>query len=283
MIFLKSIQFRKILILWIIFTVLLIVIPYCFIYHQYSFNTFIRSFLNEEKYVDSISKICELAPWILVVLMGYILTLVNTIIYLITIYLEEGKKTRWEKTVICLIILVFIFFVALAFDIGSSFVQVKELLNDSTLYTKPQWSGPITEDRILLNNLIYIFSKIIGKAEIFTMAIFLIFGIADFILFYVKRKILFKKEYNYLNKEEKNVYWNKQFILGQLLLIDLPVLGGVFLIYCFSHGIIKVDILNLDSLYTFTAGAIGMHVIYSQIIFLILSTAYYFNEFKLKV
>jgi len=132
--------------------------------------------------------------------------------------------------------------------------------------------------------------KIVATTEEFTQYIFFtLLGIDAIMLL---AKLL---EISYCKKEKKDEELKqsiveRRFITNQMFLIDIPVLLGVIFISLYVHqadenGFYDIQVSKLDKVSSFhyfktyfAAGSIGMHIIFSQFIFLILSTKMFYRE-----
>ena len=84
-----------------------------------------------------------------------------------------------------------------------------------------------------------------------------------------------------MKKDELNL--ECQFILNQLWIIDIPVLLGLLAIFFFSKNLQEIDPIDTDAKAVFTVGSIAIHLILSQIIFLLFNTRHLFGLYKLKI
>ena len=125
--------------------------------------------------------------------------------------------------------------------------------------------------------------EIVSRAEVYSGAVFIILLIIDISMLVSKQLEIKYYKVNNLN----NIYsleYEKRFIFDQMILIDIPVLLGILFIsyfissaestgyYCTQIG--RIDKANnFDFFKTFFAvGSIGMHIIFSQFIFVVLNT-----------
>lgn len=138
----------------------------------------------------------------------------------------------------------------------------------------------------VLNNV----HDIVHETEIFTLCIFVLLLFIDWLMLVAKNN-----EINYYNENDhqselKYSLKERRFISKQLWFIDIPVLLGVLFIskyvqnaddcrfYSTQVGRAEnVPIFQFFKTY-FAVGSIGMHIIFSQFIFLILNTQMFYRE-----
>jgi hypothetical protein len=125
--------------------------------------------------------------------------------------------------------------------------------------------------------------EIVGAAENYSKYIFFTLLIIDILMLIAKKTEINYHEKN--NLDNINSLENEsKFLFNQLIFIDLPVLIGVLFISLFIHSadstgyystqiskLDKVDIFQFFKTF-FAVGSIGMHIIFSQFIFVILNT-----------
>jgi len=125
--------------------------------------------------------------------------------------------------------------------------------------------------------------EIVLATEHYTMCIFIILLIIDILTLIAKKTEITYHKKNKLNNLD-TLKDESKFLLNQMFFIDLPVLIGVIFISTFIHsadstGFYSIQISKLDKVDNFqffktyfTVGGIGMHIIFSQFIFVILNT-----------
>jgi len=125
---------------------------------------------------------------------------------------------------------------------------------------------------------------VVETTEFYTLYVFItLLGIDTFMLIAKVLEIKYYKS-NSHKEELKISMLERKFIFNQMLFIDMPVLLGVYFIYEYVHGagltgFYDTNTIKFESFKTFFAvGAIGMHIIFSQFIFLVLNTKNIYSE-----
>lgn len=287
--YLKSKSFWLSLFFAIIFLILLL-LPSILFFHFNIFNLdeLFNSFKAEKySYPRLYHKVGELTPWVIVCLTALIVITGNTTFYLFTFkdeLIEENYTTKrfWFNIITLLffvwgtVSIIYIVKFTLRFTELAAILDLAKTktLNDNELVEK-------TSD---------LFTGFINQVEHYTIMTIGIFILIDIFSRIVKNKQLEKIEESLkvtqANKtieiNFKKIVLQKEFVANQLFLIDFPVLVGVILISLFTSQISPTIGNNFDEKYVFIAGGIGMHIIMSQVIFLILNLRYKFKEYKIE-
>ncbi|HET6256736.1 MAG TPA: hypothetical protein VFE32_21875 [Puia sp.] len=131
---------------------------------------------------------------------------------------------------------------------------------------------------------------IVEKTERGTFWIFSLLFVVDLLMLIAKvKEIGNRKEAHALPSELREIRADKRFILNQMILIDVPVLLGVWFIGFFSERVDHIGFFfttadNIESFKDFfTVGGIGMHIIFSQFIFIILNTRSLYRKIQDKM
>jgi|GEM_PF-4993704 hypothetical protein len=144
-------------------------------------------------------------------------------------------------------------------------------------------------------------NQIVEKTERFTLFIFAGFFAVDLLMMIAKvSEIRSYREKHPAGPDPRGLRSEKRFIFNQMILIDIPVLLGVLFIGYFSERAYRVgfyftaheefknvpiDFANSRDSFElfrnyFAVGAIGMHVIFSQFIFIVLNTRSLFRKIR---
>jgi hypothetical protein len=131
---------------------------------------------------------------------------------------------------------------------------------------------------------------IVEKAERTTFQIFIGFFVVDLLMLIAKvKEIQDQKKAHVQWQELRETREDKRFILNQMILIDVPVLVGVWFIGFFSERVDQIGFFfnatdNIESFKDFfTVGGIGMHIIFSQFIFIMLNTRALYRKIQDKI
>ena len=146
--------------------------------------------------------------------------------------------------------------------------------------------------------------RIVEKTELFTLAIFAGFFVVDMLMLIAKVTEIRRYRLGYPTAPDpRELRFEKRFIFNQMILIDIPVLLGVLFIAFFAERAFRVgfyftareDFRNTHIDFqssrdafelfrnNFSAGAIGMHVIFSQFIFIMLNTRALYRKIREKM
>lgn len=162
-----------------------------------------------------------------------------------------------------------------------TFNQSLSLAN--TYKEKNELGKIISVDRQFTSDITTIFSDFIHHVELFTIGTIALFIVIDWLSYIIKKKQIMNTQAVAKPTIEINLLEpQKSFVFHQLMMIDIPVIIGILLISFFIYLIPKEDSYANYSQSAFIAGALGMHLIISQFIFLFLNFKYKYNEFKTK-
>ncbi len=235
------------------------------------------------------NKIGELLPWVVVCITALIVINGNTIFYFLTFnedLIEEKFQTKkfWFNITTWLFII---------WGIISAVYLVKfnNRFNDLTILLSKAADGG-TSDKSIIVSTSNIFNHFIQQVETYTIITISIFILIDILSRVIKGKQInsvsssLSQETDETKKKSftqtlKKLELQGEFVSNQLFLIDIPVLIGIMLISLFTSHISQTIGNDMDEKYVFIAGGIGMHLIMSQVIFLILNLRYKFNEYKI--
>lgn len=285
--YLKSNTFWMSLLLVVIFIALLVIPSVLFFYLDILNidNLFSDYGANKNKYPLLYHKVGELLPWVVVCLTALIVICGNTVFYIITFseeLIEEKFQTKkyWFKGITWLFFtwaaVSIIFLIKFIF----CFVELTNILMDAKLEK--------IADATIIVQAAHLFNKFVSQVEYYTLITIGLFILIDILSRVVKRKQISKISLNSspsekLNRTTKILSLQREFVTNQLLLIDIPILIGIILISMFTGEISPTIGNDPDAKYIFIAGGIGMHLIMSQVIFLILNLRYKFSEYRIEL
>lgn len=283
--YLKSSEFRSTL--WYLFWFSILLVVPSLIYFQYLKPEFTEIFSDktiDKKYVflRSRYKFLEILPWFVVALTSVLVMTANTFIYFVT-YIKEAIREKddnvhkyyywtlplfiiWLLLTLAYIVFTMYEFIELKNDILSITKQVSTNVDNANLDLKLRG---ILETS--LNNSVH-------YLELFIFITVILFIIIDAIS--IKMKAVQIK--NVKGKQKISINNERTFVCNQLLIIDIPVLLGIILIYVFTFNLSETDIVDQNAKSVFTVGGVAMHIIMSQIIFLILAFQNSYREFQIK-
>ena len=232
------------------------------------------------------NKIGELLPWVVVCLTALIVINGNTIFYFLT-FNDELIDEKFQTKKYWFNIMTWLFVIWA----GVSAVYLGKFIfkfTDLAVILKDAKSAIIADKDIIIQTS-NLFNDFINQVEHYTIITIGIFILIDILSRVVKNKQMIAVETALksnagsieLNKTTKKLVLQKEFVTNQLFLIDLPILIGIILISLFTSQISPTIGNDMDGKYVFIAGGIGMHIIMSQVIFLILNLRYKFNEYKI--
>jgi hypothetical protein len=196
-------------------------------------------------------------PILLIVSISYFVIILGTILYAIEIFMQT---IRTEKEINGL---EWLYGISLAICIASIYLcfHAVSVLNSQ---------GDI--------------NVIVHYSEILSMIIFAGFFFVDLLVLLGKSKEIEYYKDKVKAKDYKKSYSEKKFIINQLTLIDIPVFLGVLFIFTYTNcanstGFYKTCNNQFDLFGPFfVVGAIGMHIIFSQFIFVILNTKNIYHQ-----
>lgn len=269
---------------WGIFFILIVVASYlyCFSF-QYSIYELLKHEVCYEGHEYPRQKTMELVPLIFVVLIGIVVTIVNTVIYLIGMIREKETPVWWTSLWLILSIVAIVYIVIISTIEASSILHhihntKTDLINDKSIAEQSTIMANAVWEKML---------NFIPKTEIFSFFVFLgLLAIDLFDYFWIKNRTI--KKYSAENSSDlfklracelkKNSTWQ------QLCFIDIPVLLGILFVFIFMN--IGVDLTMLrymninDIAIIFGVGSTGMTIIYSQVVFLLLNTRFCWQMHK---
>jgi hypothetical protein len=224
----------------------------------------------------------EILPWFLVAITAILVMAGNTFIYFMSfvkeMFNEKIKSTSkyYYWTLFFFIVWILCFF---AYSIYTT-VEFYSLRNSILELTNQAPSLSVTNEKpdLLLTNILTQFlNHFVHLLELYigiTIALFIAIDCLSLALKPIQIKAAEGKTKLALNYE-------RDFIMNQLLVIDIPVLLGITLIYIFTSNLSDTDISDTDAKSVFTVGGIAMHIILSQIVFLMLTFKNSFREHRL--
>lgn len=215
-------------------------------------------------------KLLEIIPWLVVAITAVLVMSGNTFIYFIS-FLKEKKKSAW-------------FWITFGFFLLWLFVSVwylvktvwdiSELKNEVSILTnqfKTTFNATYDYDGTLRTKLTDFLDNFVHRLEYFILITVGIFIVIDGLTLRMKANEIKESK----SKQKLLVSYERSFICSQLLFIDISVLGGVILIHFFTE-----ELQNTDAKSVFIIGGIAMHIIMSQIIFLLLAFQNAIREYR---
>ena len=206
--------------------------------------------------------IMEYIPLTYISLIGLIISAFNTSFYC---FIDTDMQERWLNNVLGYISIAV--FVIIAILIVITFLSVKTQISSL---------GSDSTDEVITNvqNIYYYFSSWVTYLTFGTFAFFLIIDLKDCIL--SNKRI--KKGSKLFEKKTQII--ERKYSKLQIFLIDVPVLfsSSAIVLYnkCMDESMFR---LNMSSghlfLNVFDAGAWGVQIVYSQIVFYVLMCSYY--------
>lgn len=217
-------------------------------------------------FIESQQKFDEFKPFIVISLASISLIFANTLFYFFEYIYEIATKTTPFKYSLPVLLSFFLWlFVSgkyLIFNILLNSDNINDkftsLIDRNNITSKDKYNEVI--DSTFRNYLTEHFEGFVANVEYYVFWV-----IFSFVLIELTTYLLRKKT----NAHKKEI----RFILNQFWLIDIPVVIGSFLIFKFVHYL-KLEgthIIDTDAPDVFTLGALAMHLIFSQVVFLILS------------
>lgn len=252
--FLRSWDFLKLLLYLIFFFVPIVFVPYLAI--------------NKSDLLFFNFNIQEIMPILLIVAMGYLTIILGTAFYALLLYLEirhskaEERRLDWFYLPAVGALIASIVFAVKGFnDIGAPLDMQTKV--EIAMQTK------------------------VENAEFYSIVIFLCLLGIDISTYLAKRyQINYNFTQNIVGENSKHIS-EQNFIVNQIFLIEMPVIIGIFLTSQFAASIpaeifprpdIKIYFSN-----NFIGGAIAMHIVYSQFVFVLLNSNKILNDFREKL
>lgn len=271
----------------IIFTLLLTVPSICFFcIDTLNIDTlFDRYGASKNNFPLLYNKIGELLPWVVVCLTALIVINGNTIFYFFT-FKEELIEEEFQTKKHWFNIITFLF---VAWAVCSAYYLAQFIFKytDLTTILRDSKQENITDNELIIRAS-KLFNDFIHLIEIYTIITIIAFIFIDIFSVVVKNEQISTVNRRLNNENDKKsiktfkkMMLQKEFATNQLFLIDIPVLIGIIIISIFTSHISPTIGNDMDEKYVFIAGGIGMHLIMSQVIFLILYLRYKFNEYKI--
>jgi hypothetical protein len=232
------------------------------------------------------SKVNELLPWVVVCLTALLIIIGNTIFYFFTfnddLIDEKFKTKKYWFTCITFMFLLWITFSAIyLIRFVFCYSEIRTILdfNNISKYSDLQLSKQVNEA----------FDHFIILVEFYTIITISIFILIDFFnilakhhqLINVKQSLYLDRNNSELQFAYRKIMIQKVYVTNQLSLIDTPVLIGLLLVYLFTLQVTTSNAFNSELKYLFVSGGMGMHVIMSQVIFLILNVRYKLSEYRI--
>lgn len=201
-------------------------------------------------------------PIMLIVTLSYLVIAAGTSLYAIDVFRQTFNTDKKIKGLACL------YGFSLIFCIISVFICI--VADREMAYQR---------------NIHYI----VGKTEIYTFFIFVGLFFVDLIMLFAKLKEIKYYRANSLKDELKEALSERSFILNQMFFIDIPVLIGLAFIFLYAYFADSTGFYSTSNnkfiLFKtyFTVGGIGMHIIFSQFIFVMLNTKFIYNKINKKI
>lgn len=251
------------------------------LYRQYS--------ISRNNFPLSYYKVDEVLTWCTVCITSILIIFINTIYYGWS-FKDELMENRhgvkkWYFNLITILYFVWAFGTLICFFLYffPDFNSFKDLLASTNEYSETRVQGKVINiDRQFASDISDKFELFVHHVEWFTIGTMILFILIDFLSYLVKDNQV--RNTSSLNEttEIKLLKPIRAFVLSQLLIIDIPIIIGILLISFFVSNIPEDESIVFDSKSVFIAGGIGMHLIISQLIFLILNFTYKYKEFKIK-
>ncbi|MBS1661849.1 MAG: hypothetical protein JST68_12455 [Bacteroidetes bacterium] len=252
------------------------------LYTQYS--------IDKNKFLVSYLKIDEVLTWCAVCITSLIIIFVNTLYYWWS-FKDELMEHHYGVKKSLFSWIFFLFLLWLVGTLVCSFIffsadynRFGKCLEEADKYIDKTLQGRvISADRQFSKEISDIFGEFVHHVEWFTIGTIILFIIIDILSWRVKYQQVNNTTTATTQTEGmKLLIPQKSFVVNQLLIIDIPVIIGILLISFFVSLLPKDDDTIFDSKFVFVAGGIGMHLIISQLIFLILNIKYKHEEYKTK-
>lgn len=232
---------------------------------------------NPDEFGESRNKFLEIQPWITIAITAILVMASNTVVYFIAFVKEMVKEKneeyiRYYYGLLCFFGLWILLFLG---HLGYTSFEFYELRSTILgMANQTVLSPDFISDSSLTKTLTEFLNEFIDLLEDYIMLTIVLFIAIDSVSLILKQKQIGEA----WGKKEAELNYERDFILNQLIIIDIPVLIGIFLIYLFRNNLSDIDINDTDAKAVFTVGGIAMHIILSQIIFLVLA---FKNSFRL--
>lgn len=256
------------IVVFILLITLFVCYPFCIeelIYEKiYSYVHLLPYNLSDLNKSNILSEIMKFIPLFYISVIGLIVSLINTIAFCIIDINDEEKKWNIFLTLCAIIITVYTLWV------------VEDVFDDMKISILKYHDDYNNLVKSVFDNYNF-FSENVIRITFITFFLFLGIDIKD-IHFSKKRSLKLKEETSQIQKNDLE----KKYSRLQLWLIDLPVIFVAIFIYFyeFDESILPLELTKGHIFQNvFCAGAWGIQIIYSQIVFFVLMFFYY-NEKK---
>lgn len=240
----------------------LLLLTYQFI-QDWMFERYLRPKIDPTLFDD----VMALIPLVWISLVGLVISWVNTVVY--CIFDVDGLNKKWKA---------FYIFSGILIIVGIVFICSRGYFEAKSLLTNGDRNNP--EEMLKgIFNVFQPFTRGVAWLTIATFVLFLIIDLRDAIDCWLKRKKCNDKTI----KERLLIEFRSSWL--QLWLIDVTVLISSGMLWWFS-GHIDYSYLSNEMVrgefYTnvFMTGAWGIQIIYSQLVFYILTMHYYYEIIK---
>ena len=254
----------------------ILLLPFFYLKYQNDIQEDLVFELVKNGYTMSVSKISELLPWYIIILTSLALIIANTLYYFWE-YLISLRKSKIDEKFGPYKLSIIAYIIWGMVTLGACFIIYKNTESGTNLlsveYAKFKYSQADTKDTIdewLTESLIKSFEKVVQSTEIYFITIIIIFLFIDG--FFIQ-SIRNKKQ---LTDEDKK---NLDFAKNQFWLIDFAVLIGLILTLIYVNKTKHLQQVDKDAYLIFSVGVLAMHIVYSQMIFLLLNLRRLINEF----
>lgn len=276
------------IIFYFVFSLLLIGPAICFLMDWIPIDILLKSqSIGENNLPLLYDKIKILAPWVIVCLTAIIVIFFNTMIYFASFNNElleakPGGENKSFQAMTYLFIFFILCFIVYTIETVLVYTNLHNIFQEWA-YTSVEMNAFDKESLAskLIGDITNLFGRFITGIEIFTVVTIITFIVIDSL----SKKIKMIQINNTSEDDNINIdliKLQKEFVSDQLWLIDVPVLIGVILITAYTRFLPKDTCDITEAKFIFVTGGIGMHIIMSQIIFIILNMKYKFNEFRLR-
>lgn len=276
--YILSTYFGKSFINYLIFSTLLLGPAVFFSTHPINITQLVR--IPSEITLDfSMSKFAKVVPWIIVGLTAILTVVGNTVVYFFTFITEVSKATEKQvKNYFYVIVLFFFlwiihFFWTLflcyhEFSLFASKIATQIEIGKMQNYQSVEIDVPLL---LPLNHMVEGIVQIIEMHLFTTIFLFIAIDTVSWVVKGIQIK-------NSQGSKRAEYVLEKEFVKNQLFIIDIPVILGMSLVLFFLNRSMN-DVISEDLKSIFSLGGIAMHIILSQIIFVILDTQFSYKNF----
>jgi hypothetical protein len=251
---------------------------------------FVDNGIERYDFPQSFYKLSEVLTWCTVCGTSLFIIFINTFTYAISFgweMMDENHYRVKKGYFITIFVLFLVWFVGTLVSswayFYSDYTDFKEIISSTRSYSEIVVDRKtISTDRQFSSDISVVFGHFIHHVERFTIGTIVLFILIDVLSLIVKNQQIKNTAGQSETVAVKLLAPQRTFIFNQLFMIDIPVIIGILLISFFVWLIPTDKDIIFDSKYVFIAGGIGMHLIISQLIFLILNFKYKHEERKIE-